>query len=225
MLKNFLNIFGIDIYHYDFRNSVQNYLTDLITTNKIKEVWDVGANKGQYATMLRNIGYSERIMSFEAMPKEFKILKGKAANDSKWVAIGPIAIGSNEGATDFFITSDSVSSSILKPLRSKAKNKIVVEVRRLDHYSKELKENVTRMLKLDVQGSEYDCISSAGNSINKFSFIQMETSISPLYKGEKNYIEMIELMREKMFKPIFFYPGVYNEAKEIIQLEIFFSKD
>ena len=53
----------------------------------------------------------------------------------------------------------------------------------------------------------------------------METSISPLYKGEKNYIEMIELMREKMFKPIFFYPGVYNEAKEIIQLEIFFSKD
>ena len=90
----------------------------------------------------------------------------------------------------------------------------------------ESENNSTRnFLKLDVQGSELDCLESAGNMLQNFMFIQCEASIAALYENEKTYLELIGYLSEKSFDPIFFFPGTGNQEQSLAQLEIFFKKN
>lgn len=226
-LKRFINIFGLDIMPLDFRNSVQNFLIQIIGDHDIKEIWDIGANTGQYGSMLRNIGYKGKIISFEAMPKETKILKRRSESDKYWTVFGPIAISSKKGTKKLFVTKDSVSSSLLKPLKSEVVDTIEVSTDKLEKYLKSSSANKShnKILKLDIQGSEIEAINSAGKYLSAFSFIQCEASITSLYQREKNYLDIISFMKKKGYRPVFFFPGVYDDEKSIIQLEIFFRKN
>ena len=65
----------------------------IINQFKIDLIFDIGANVGQYAMLLRKLGYKNQIVSFEPMKKEFNILKNKSINDSFWKSkIAPLAI-------------------------------------------------------------------------------------------------------------------------------------
>ena len=48
-------------------------------------VFDVGANEGQYATMLRQkVGYQSDIISFEPIPAAAEILRQKSRKNPRW---------------------------------------------------------------------------------------------------------------------------------------------
>lgn len=224
-IRNIFKKFGIDIAPYDFRHSIQNYLSYLILKNDINEIWDIGANCGQYAEMLRNIGYRKKIISIEALPMESEILSQKAKNDDNWLVYGNLAIDITQGRKPFFCTQDSVSSSLLLPEKSKVKDKIFVASKRLDSLLINSVIKQKMILKMDVQGSEYRVIESCGKELYLFDFIQLEASIKTLYKDEKDYIQIIKILEKKGYKPIFFYPGIPNKLGELLQIEIIFTKE
>lgn len=224
-LRSIFNRFGIDVYPSDYRNSVQSFLADLITRHQIVEVWDVGANSGQYAQMLRMIGFRGKICSFEALPSVYNILKKKAEKDSNWEIRGPFAVGSKAGPISFYETSDSVSSSLLKPKYASIEKEIKIEVKPLSKFIEDKSMIESKLLKIDVQGAELDVIKSCGEHIYHFNFIQLEASVNPLYYNEKNYLDILSFLKTHGFKPIFFFPGIGNENHEIMQLEIFFAQN
>ncbi|HDL01350.1 MAG TPA: FkbM family methyltransferase, partial [candidate division Zixibacteria bacterium] len=59
-------------------------LRDVIRNLRINCVLDVGANRGQFASTLRDIGYSDHIISFEPSPHDFSILAQRFSGDLLW---------------------------------------------------------------------------------------------------------------------------------------------
>src|SRR4051794_15879966 len=79
----------------------------LMERHNVDLVIDVGANVGQYATRLRQAGYSGRIVSFEPLPDAFADLARAAADDPLW-DVRNAALGSCEDEIEFHISEDLV---------------------------------------------------------------------------------------------------------------------
>lgn len=216
---------GLDVYPVDFRNSVQSYLKHILKTNSIDCVWDIGANTGQYAIMLRNIGFCGDILSFEPIPSTWNELRRNAASDLRWNVFQRCAVGLNEGLSSMNVTADSVSSSLFRPINmTDVVGTAEVIVERLDSIIDKVLPSTSSLLKLDCQGGEYNIILSAGEKIRRFSYVQMETSIYPLYEGERTLFELSELMHTLGFDVAFIFPGIIDERDRMVQAELFFKR-
>lgn len=215
----------MDVYPLDPRNSVQSYLTHIFYKKGIDCVWDIGANTGQYASMLRNIGFRGEIVSFEPNPLAWEQLVRNSTLDYKWTVYERCAVGLNEGAAVFNVTADSVSSSLLSPNdATSVVNTVSVEVERLDSIIGKLLPSPTCLLKLDCQGGEYDIILSAGGEIRQFLYVQMEVSIYPLYEEERTFFDLSELMHKLGFDIAFIFPGITDKYDRMVQTELIFKR-
>src|SRR4051794_39241980 len=94
---------------------------DLVRRMKIVNSWeidvlfDIGANVGQYAKIMRELGYKNMIVSFEPMKKAFEELKIKSSKDSNWLA-NNYGLGSQNSKSIINVALNSKSSSILNML-------------------------------------------------------------------------------------------------------------
>src|SRR5215210_2863575 len=75
-------------------------------------VLDVGANAGQYGAMLREQGFTGRLVSLEPVPEAFEQLRRRAAADGAWTALD-LAASDADGELAINVTDDSRSSSVL----------------------------------------------------------------------------------------------------------------
>ena len=111
-IKYLFEIFNLEISKYPADKPLRARMK-ILNKFKIDLIFDIGANIGQYALLLRKLGYKNKIVSFEPMKKEFKILKNKSVTDSLW-EIKNYAIG-DVNTEDFInISGNSVSSSMHK---------------------------------------------------------------------------------------------------------------
>lgn len=225
-IRNALLLCGIDVYPSDHRNSVQAFLQHLFVNKGVTSVWDVGANTGQYAEMLRNIGFKGSILSFEPIPEAWAVIKEKATGDAGWRIWERLAIASASGSAELMITSDSVSSSLLSPLdTNKVIHSINVETATLASVVEKARPAGVTLLKLDCQGSEYEILESAASKISVFEYVQIEASIYPFYDGEKNVWQITELMSQKGYDVAFVFPGVADSKERMAQIEMFFKRN
>lgn len=216
---------GLDVYPKDPRNSVQSYLSHILKTKSIDCVWDIGANTGQYALMLRNIGYCGNILSFEPIQIAWDELQRNAVADPKWAVYERCAVGLTGGEALLNVTADSVSSSLLRPINANVvAHTIRVKVERLDSIIGKIRPTCNSLLKLDCQGSEYDIVLSASNQIALFLYVQMEASIYPLYEEEKNLFDLCELMDSMGFNIAFMFPGITDFRDRLVQVELIFKR-
>ncbi len=73
-------------------------------------------NIGQYAKLLREFGYSGRIVSFEPLSSAYSQLKAVSKKDPLWEIAPQAAIGNQEGEIIINIAGNSYSSSALPML-------------------------------------------------------------------------------------------------------------
>jgi len=157
----------------------------------IHEVFDVGANTGQYALRCRNAGFTGKIFSFEPLISENLRLIKRARYDDSWFAIAPVALGLEPGLGSINVSDNSVSSSILEMepshLAIEPKSKYVgaqeTIIESLDFYFKMYhKPKNSSLLKLDIQGYELFVLRGASEAIKLVDYIQIEMSIENLYE-------------------------------------------
>lgn len=194
----------------------------------INKLFDIGANIGQYALYMRDIGYTNKIISFEPLQAAFAELKKAASKDSNWT-INNYALGEENGESVINVAGNSYSSSILNMLpehenrapESKYIAKEKIEIKKLDsifndYYSQG--DNV--MLKIDTQGYEKNVILGAGNILDKVSLIQLEMSVVNLYENEMSFIDMINFLDGKGFE-LFTLENGFSDHKtgRLLQLD------
>ena len=183
----------------------------ILESYEIDNVLDIGANTGQFAQELRDdIGYSQRLLSFEPLSTAFKLLMKNAKNDPAWEVIN-CAIGDTEEKREINISGNSYSSSLLNMLPSHIKSapdsryvgKEMIDIKTLDSLFGDLCKTAKNIyMKIDTQGFESKVLKGAENSLAHIDTVQMEMSLGRLYDGELLLNEMCGFMGTKGYTPI-----------------------
>lgn len=202
------------------QSSGARYLAQL-AHHGIDTILDVGANDGGYGSFLREIGYDGRIVSFEPSSIAHGALCARAARDSRWHVMPPMALGSENGQVELNLAGNSTSSSILAMgvLHERAApgshyvGSEVVQVRRLADVSHEaIRDAESLMLKVDTQGFELPVLKGTGELLARTKGVHVELSLVELYAGQELYLEISRWLLERDFQLWNLIPGFVDSA-------------
>ena len=194
-------------------------LTRIFNRFGIDCVFDVGANHGQYANMLRKkCGYKGLIISFEPIPDAANHLRKLSSHDPLWI-IKEMALSNKKGETTFNIMAGNQFSSISKPLHretdlfkqnNKIERSIIIKTDKLDNVYTEicnLYKFKKPFLKLDTQGFDVEIVNHANNCIRKFVGLQSELAVKRLYESSVYYHDAIKCYESYGFTLCAFVPN------------------
>lgn len=216
----------------------QKHLRQLLKYLNVDCVFDVGANYGQYAQMLRRqVGFTGRIISFEPMPDAVASLKATSAHDPKWT-IEAIALSSTTGTQTFNIMKSHQFSSLGRPMHSEAdifqnmnavERTVVVQTETLEQaYGRLKKEHgFTRpFLKMDTQGFDVDIVRAAGAVMPFFVGMQSELAVKRLYEQAIEFRDAIAVYNDAGFDLSAFVPNNAGHFPRLIETDgIFVRRD
>ena len=198
--------FGYDIDKFNKQLTVETHIRELLPRLGVDLVLDVGANEGQYASVLRHVGYTGKIISFEPSVVPFAKLVTAAAKDDSWQAFN-IALGDAPGDATLNVSGASVFSSLHQPNDfGKAKFGAAIEapetetvsIQRLDAFLNQHVvdfDDLNVFLKMDTQGHDNSVFEGAGEYASRFCGLQSEIAVTPIYDDIPDYMESIALYR------------------------------
>lgn len=184
-----------------------------------RTVVDVGANRGQFATIARRLYPDAQIYSFEPLPGPAAIFRDVLAGDAA-IQLFNTAIGAASGQAKIYVTTRDDSSSLLKPGTSQDEI-FGVQTSRMDEVSvRRLAECVPperlarpALLKIDVQGAELDVLQGAADMIDGFDAIYVECSYLQLYENQPLYADIAQWTDQHGFR----LAGVYNQHTDPVK--------
>ena len=187
--------------------SLPRWLRDVFATLGVTCVIDVGANKGQYARMLRDeAGFTGRIASVEPAPATFRRLAATMSGDHNWAGF-PFALGEDEAEATLRVVSADEWNSVHK-LNAYAAERFgtteigteQITVRRLDAVFDELVAGHERVfLKVDTQGHDLAVVEGLGS--RAVFGIQVELSFIPVYDGTPGFAEVMDGLARAWISP------------------------
>ncbi len=225
---------GLDLVRWRPQSSPEAALARMLNQHRVDTVLDVGANEGQYALSLRELGFSGRIISFEPLAVAHQRLRRSAVKDASWIIPPRMAIGNQEGQIRLNVASNGASSSILPMLEAHQQaapdveyvGSEVVPISRLDGVAEEFLGQARNIfLKIDAQGFELPVLQGAGELICRIVGAQLELSLVPLYEGQALFSELIEWMRKAGFSIWGILPGLTdNSSGRLLQTDVVFFR-
>jgi FkbM family methyltransferase len=210
--------------------SLETHLSKLIHQHRPECVFDVGANDGGFAKMLRGIGYEGWIVSFEPLPSLVTGLTKLAELDGKWL-VEPYALGSKEGELEFNQMAGDVFSSFLKPGSGQPDKyhdsnavirTLVVPVKTVDQVWPLIKKKLglsKLMLKMDTQGYDLEVFAGAQGAIPDITLLMSELSCIPLYEDAPDYLNSISTFAGQGYFPAIFAPISFTDDLRAIELD------
>lgn len=176
-------------------------------------VLDVGANAGQYATALRQDGFTGRIVSVEPLDEPYAALSAAAADDPSWTAV-QAALAAAPGRLDMHVTDDSRCSSVLRPAAIVALPGgspvalATVAARTLDDLCHEVLGDGERLaVKLDAQGYEREILAGAAGTLVRTRVLEVEMALVSTYEGAPLIAEMLPSLTAHGFSVTSIEPG------------------
>ncbi|HSH39076.1 MAG TPA: FkbM family methyltransferase [Chthoniobacterales bacterium] len=166
----------------------------------LRTVVDVGANVGQWSTMLLDLVTPEKLIIVEPQPAAFRKLQQRFGNRSA-IELHAVAIGDVDGTTKFQVTRDTTGASVLPPRDEMreligsnwtVESQIEVPIKRLDTLLSHVGE--ISLLKIDVQGFEQAVIAGATQSLARTNFLLIELNYMQQYEGGSWFGEIHELL-------------------------------
>jgi len=220
--KKIFQRFGILIRKYNAGTSEDLRRIKLLQHYHIDLVFDIGANKGQYAIGIMDAGYSNKIVSFEPLSSVHTIIERESKRFPQWTVAPRCAVGSKNEEIEINISANSVSSTLLNMLdshiegapESKIIGKEKVKVVPLDEAAQAyISGSKNIFLKIDVQGFEQEVLKGAERMIDKAKGIEMEISLIPLYENQNWLLpQVLEYMQKKGFQLTSIVPAFTDNA-------------
>ena len=144
------------------RDTFKHRFVYQVLQHGIDTVLDIGANGGQFGTLLRQSKFTGQIHSVEPLRSAYNVLSATAAGDARW-SVQRAAVSAEPGTLTMNVSSNSVSSSVLPMLDRHATAAPSAQyVTTEDVVATTVDEIVTTaglepertLLKIDVQGYE-----------------------------------------------------------------------
>lgn len=235
IIKTVFNRFGFDLIK---KSSVENAfeLQKKIIKNAKKPIiiFDVGAHIGNVSLKYRQLFSDSVIYSFEPFPESFLSLK---QNTLKHKNIKPFnkGLGAYIGSSKFHSNIHEQTNSILAT-HPKAdynwgnknlldtKEILDIELTTIDQIVEE--ENIKKIdiLKLDVQGAEYQVMAGAKKTIEKqmISLIYTEIITIPSYENQLELDEALLMFRQYGFELFNIYNSGHTENGRLQYIDAVF---
>ena len=222
---------NLDVHRRDLAHPARR--TAAMGSAHVDCVLDVGANTGQYATALREHGYTGRIESFEAIPELVAQLTSRASTDEAW-RVHPHALGRDDGLLSFNVSEDTVTSSPLVandrlldqiPSASTART-IDVPCRSLASIWEHLVAPAsTVMLKLDVQGFEHAVLDGLGPEIEHVTVIEVEMGLVGLYEGGSSIHDLLPRLHDEGFGVVSIDSGYVDiRTGQVLDIDVLMAR-
>jgi FkbM family methyltransferase len=167
-------------------------------------IFDVGAHVGLAAQRYRELFPSAMIHCFEPFPESFAEL-GKAVGALAPIELHNFALSAKEGEAEFSVNRNSATNSLLASDghaeiywhgdAPKTTGSLSVQTKSLDGFVREQSISQIDILKMDVQGGEYDVLTGAAELLGRqaIGLIYMELITAPTYLGQHRIREYLEL--------------------------------
>lgn len=214
------------------RDPYTHRLARTLAAHDVDTVLDIGANVGQFATMVRRAGYAGRIISCEPLSGAFGELAARARRDDRWTPLNT-AVGREPGTTVINVSANSYSSSV-RPMTdahltnapgSEYISTETVEVTTVADLVKEHSVVPGRaLLKIDTQGFEDEVLAGAGDHVDEFAAIQLELSMVELYEGQSLFDDHYQFMRDHGFRLHILEPGFSGTDGRMMQCDGLFVR-
>jgi len=172
--------------------TIEGHLARLLPSLGVNLVIDVGAHHGEYASLLRELGYRGRICSVEPVAASYAILEAAMQGDRDWCGLNH-ALGSGRATLSINVTSATDQSSFLTPSPNAAlwfgdasavARTESVAVQCLDDVISSCIEGIRDprvWLKLDTQGFDWQVIEGGKATVEQLVVgIQTEVAAQPL---------------------------------------------
>ncbi len=168
---------------------------------EIKTFIDIGAYVGEYVDYAYRLYPKANIYAFEPLLDSYNLLV-KKKNYIKNLYTYNIALGNKKYKSTFYRSSYAPSSSILQMGISHKKNfphtanlkKEYVKVDTLDNVFRKEELKTKIFVKIDTQGYEDRVIKGGEKTLKRTAIIQTEVSFVLLYKGQKLFGDIYNLL-------------------------------
>lgn len=198
----------------------------------VQYVLDVGANRGQFSLIVRDMFPTAGIHAFEPLQGPADIYEECLATADD-IMLSRVALSDSSGQQEIHVSKSDDSSSLL-PI-SKLQETIfpgtdeshttTIEVDTLDaHYGSERPVPGGTLLKIDTQGTELSVLAGAQQTLSAIEWVYVEASYVELYEGQNLAPEVIDFLARVGFE----LSGVFNTATDAtgaaVQSDFLFSK-
>lgn len=230
IINKICNLKIIDKRHL-YKYYEQEHLKRLLSHLEVDCVFDIGANNGQYATMLRReVGYNGLIISFEPNPAAAAVARKKAQDDDMWI-VEEMAVSTSDGYQTFHVMIDSQFSSLSKPKHDeidafKTGNAVMEAIQVKTETLTSAYERLSQkyrfkrpFLKMDTQGYDVSIVSHAGPALSHFIGLQSELAVMKLYDHSTNYKEALELYESSGFQMSAFVPNNSGNFPNLVETD------
>jgi len=226
-------VFGVQVIPYGQTAFVfeREHLRRFFAHFEVDCVFDVGANAGQYAQMLRErVGYKGPIISYEPIPEFAALLRVAARSDPAWF-IEELALGDAEGTASFNVYAQDQFSSLHAfsvagteqfPGESQLERRVEVRTATL---AGEIAKYRARMgfhqafLKMDTQGHDLAVAVGAGEELKTFVGLQSELAMVRLYASSPTYREVLDYYASHGFTLSAFVPNNYGFFPRLLEMD------
>lgn len=196
----------------------------------IQLVVDIGANRGQFALLARHLYPEAQIISFEPLVSPASIFSKVFAGDQR-VRLHQLAIGPEHAEVPIHISARDDSSSLLpiSDLQSKTfagtaeVGTASITVKPLDAVLTSADISIPALLKLDVQGYEYQALQGSESLLSQFGYIYCECSFVELYSGQRLAHSVVDWLSARGFAIKGIYNPFYDSTGLAIQADFLFA--
>jgi FkbM family methyltransferase len=207
---------------------LDRHLAEVLERLRIEVVIDVGASWGQYRGLLRQLGYTGRIVSFEPVGRPWGHCAALAAEDPGW-DVHRMAIGARSGQRTIKVGSSDDFSSF-RPLSAYGRETFDeldvtgeerVAVRPLDALWPELIGADSRrvFLKTDTQGWDLQVYRGARKHLDRVLGTQCEVAVQRLYRRMPGYHRSLRFLERRGYALTGIYPVWRDGALRIGELD------
>ena len=203
-----------------------------VLSRNLETVVDIGANRGQFALAVRQWIPQARVISFEPLPGPAAIFCKVFSGDDQvvlhQVAIGPYAeqkamhVSARDDSSSLLPIS-SVQTSMFPGTAEVAITQVLVGP--LEKFVKADEIISPAMLKLDVQGFEYEALIGCESLLQHFDWLYCECSFVEFYMGQKLAWEVIDWLATKDFRLEGIFNPSYETNGQTIQADFLFRRN
>jgi FkbM family methyltransferase len=202
-----------------------------VLPSSLKTIIDIGANRGQFTLAARIWSPQAKVIAFEPLSQAVNLFTKIFSKDPQ-VTLHQMAIGSEFKSMEMHISAKDDSSSLLSlsdlqttmfPFTAEV-GKESVAVRPLSLVVSQ--EDIQRpaLLKLDVQGYEYEALLGSLELLPNIDLIYSECSFLEFYTGQKLAHHVVSLLEKNGFILTGFYNPSYDEHGQCLQADLLFHK-